>query len=251
MRLHAISSFALAAAFSLCGTANVLASGNPDDPTGVQLYVKAITSPACDSYRCKVHWHYGDLVTINWLNAPKGDVEIHLVPETYSKRDMSSQEQIPTHAHKRHHKDDDKKSEGSKQGHKGKHSAHKAAGRYPKEKRPAHLPSAKVKHHHSKVEKSGVHHKAEHLSGGGKALSTRAASNQLKSVTITSRTSGRHDAAHCDNGNTNETCGDFKWTVPAVGSIAPGEYTVEVHSLSKKKVYGYTDTVVVGPKKES
>nr|CDI53856.1 conserved hypothetical Ustilago-specific protein [Melanopsichium pennsylvanicum 4] len=67
---------ALTTLAALCGT--VLAQASNDDPNGKVLYVNY---PSCDSWKCKVIWHPNQSVYVNWLNAPKGGLEIQLVPQ--------------------------------------------------------------------------------------------------------------------------------------------------------------------------
>ncbi|CAD6884206.1 unnamed protein product [Tilletia controversa] len=53
-------------------------SSKRQEPTpGDTLYINA---PACDYYQCSVKYSTGDLVTVNWLNAPEnGDVQVALM----------------------------------------------------------------------------------------------------------------------------------------------------------------------------
>ncbi|PWN35628.1 uncharacterized protein FA14DRAFT_160692 [Meira miltonrushii] len=72
----------------------------------------------------------------------------------------------------------------------------------------------------------------------------------LKTYTI-AKNIGAHNNKNKCNAEGQHGCGAFDWTVPA--DVKPGNYSVEIHSLTKKKVYGYSDIVTVtsGKKKRS
>lgn len=72
----------------------------------------------------------------------------------------------------------------------------------------------------------------------------------LKTYTVTDNVGSIHGYKEhkCDNMGTGEKCGRFDWVVPK--DVKEGKYQIEVTSLAKPELVGYTDTVLVkGPKK--
>ena len=67
----------------------------------------------------------------------------------------------------------------------------------------------------------------------------------LQTYTITDNVGSIHGFKnkHCNDMGTGEKCGRFDWIVPA--SVKEGKYQVEVTSLSRPDLVGYTDTVVI------
>lgn len=68
----------------------------------------------------------------------------------------------------------------------------------------------------------------------------------LKTYSIAKNLGAHHDKGKCNDEGQNG-CGSFAWKVPA--NVKPGNYSVEIHSLKEKKVYGYSDIVTVVAKK--
>ncbi|PWN98019.1 hypothetical protein FA09DRAFT_338984 [Tilletiopsis washingtonensis] len=59
--------------------ASVFAQASNDNPNGKTLYV---SDPHCNSYQCRVNWRQGQDVFVNWINAPRGKLDIQLAPES-------------------------------------------------------------------------------------------------------------------------------------------------------------------------
>lgn len=73
--------------------------------------------------------------------------------------------------------------------------------------------------------------------------------SDLKTYTVTDKVGSVHGFSNkkCNDMGTGEKCGRFDWTVPA--NVKPGRYQIEVTSLAKPQLVGYTDTVVIKKQK--
>ncbi|CAO1626476.1 unnamed protein product [Parajaminaea phylloscopi] len=71
--LAAVGLALLAAGSTLASASSgALSARQYQDPNSPLL----VDSPACEYYRCIVSWKHGDTVNINWINAPKGTVNL-------------------------------------------------------------------------------------------------------------------------------------------------------------------------------
>lgn len=81
--------------------------------------------------------------------------------------------------------------------------------------------------------------------GGLRILLAPTEDFSLPTYTLTEKVGSVHGWKDhkCSDMGTGEKCGRFDWTVPS--NVRDGKYQIEVYSLGKRGLVGYTDTVVV------
>lgn len=73
-------------------------------------------------------------------------------------------------------------------------------------------------------------------------LTPDESSKGLKSYRIASKIAGHNNDDKCDKAG-QQSCGMYDWSVPK--DLKPGNYTVDIHSLHRKTLYGHSDIVTV------